>query len=217
MRLLRSALISVAFAAAVAAHATVTFSNITFSGSNTLPSGTLTSGASVTTLGNALTFSTPNARVGIGAATGITDGLVLLQYDAKVNGGGAVGSVAWSVDTLIQGFLLGSGTLSFTEDVIELDSLGNEINPSTPIGHLSTTWTSSTPGGIWGGTINLSKQVAQIRVKKSFYLDASIDSPAPLDRSVLGQVNQSINVVPEPGTWAALGLGAAALLRRRRK
>lgn len=188
-----------AFVLAVAASANaITFSNVI------ITSTPLSDGSSYAANGNAISFNLPNAIVGDGV--GVRAGTLNIQYDvdagALANGVGAnVGVVA-----------LGTGAIAFRESVIELDNLGNEIGGI--IGSASFNFNASTPM-YYSTTIALTQAVRYLRVKKSFTLVAP-DSQA-FDLAAVAIVNQNVQVVPEPGTIAALSLGAAALLRRRRK
>jgi hypothetical protein len=53
-------------------------------------------------------------------------------------------------------------------------------------------------------------------VKKEITLTANPDSQ-DFDFAALGLVQQALSTVPEPGTMAALGVGIAALIARRKK
>lgn len=110
---------------------------------------------------------------------------------------------------------LGSGTVYFTEQIIALDSNGNEL-PGV-IGSISHVFTSNS-SPVWSGQINFSQTVTNFRAKKSFTLVAPDLTPGVVnDLAAVAIVNQNIQVVPEPATMTALGLGIAAMLRKRRK
>ncbi|MBL8060196.1 MAG: PEP-CTERM sorting domain-containing protein [Chthonomonas sp.] len=199
--------------ASIASAQNVQFYNYIFSG-GPLSVGITASVASGGTA-NAITFSTPNAHVGdnSGAPPGsLRFGSLSIQYDAKSLAGNMYAN---EVGVNLGGLILGSGEIYFREDVFEIDSMGNEIQL---LGSKSVTFNSQNnpgPNVTWNSTITFGgRQVRYIRAKK--YMDlVAIDTQA-LDISRVGFLNQSPHLVPEPGTMAALGLGIAAMLRRKR-
>ena len=107
----------------------------------------------------------------------------------------------------------GSGTLTFTETVFELDTNGNVIG--SPIGSASQLFDANS-NQTWSTTIVFDHLVQNLRVEKSFSLDATSDTPA-LDLARVVLVDQSIQVVPEPANLCALALGAIGTLACRRR
>ncbi len=190
----------IVFGSVAVASQAVTFSNIVIGKPASF------SNPSVTPLGNAITFMFPDALVG--------DSLLLraanvnIQYDAN----SGVNAFAVTAFVNLGAAALGSGKVLFTEMVFELDSNGNEVGG--PIGTISHVFDSTT-SPIFAGQINLSRQVTSLRAKKAFTLFAP-DSSA-FDLAGIQTVNQSVKVVPEPATIAALGAGVAFMARRRRK
>lgn len=210
----------IALSASLAASASaVTFGNISVSGTNySAGPNTLVTGNSVLTAGNSITFTTPNAIVGVAAPSAIQVGFVTFQYDADASTGLFGTSIGWKVDaleTLSQTFLKGTGELTFQEDVFEITGIGG--SELTQIGTFSKTWNASSSATVWSGSLPLTKSVKAIRVKKTFTLEAVNNGISPADFAGLAKTNQSLNVVPEPASMAALGMGALALIRRRRK
>lgn len=167
----------------------------------------LSNGATFMTLGNAISFSLPNAIVGDPVAP-LRAGTLNIQYDALTPGPAIANQVGINLGTA----LAGSGTIFFQEQVFELDALGNEV-AGGPIGVISHVFA---PGGntLWSGTITFDRSVERLRAKKFFTLSA-VDTEV-LDLAAVGIVNQNIHVVPEPATLAVVGIGIAALIRRRR-
>lgn len=173
-----------------------------------LQSPPLTTGSSWTALGNSISFFMPNAIVG-DPVSPLRAGTINIQYDAYTPGP----AIANEVGINLGAALSGSGTIFFQEQIFELDSLGNEV-AGGPVGVISHAFL---PGDstAWTGTISFSRAVERFRAKKFFTL-AAVDTAA-FDLASIGIVNQNIQVVPEPASMAALGLGVAALLRRRKK
>lgn len=196
---MKTAFVAIVTVAAAASQA-VTFSNFV------VGSAPLSTGWSQTTIGNSVSFFLPNAIVGDNQT--LTSGTINIQYDAA--SGPAM--IANQANVNLGAFFSGTGTIFFTEMIIELDANGNEVAGN--IGSISHTFLpNSSP--IFSGTINFSRQVTNFRAKKSFTMIAP-NVANQLDLASLGIVNQSVQVVPEPATMTALGIGALALMRRRR-
>jgi hypothetical protein len=193
-----------AFAAFAAASQAITFSNVI------IQSPPLSDGSSWTPLGNSISFFTPNAVVG-DSTDPLRSGVLNIQYDATNFGGGQLTADTLSV-TLGSVVLGPQSSVFFTEVVMELDANGNEVG--TPLGTSSHLFLPN-ESPVFNDTIIFNRPVFAIRAKKSFVLSA----PATefVDLAAVTIVNQSIHVVPEPATLAALGIGAAGLLARRRR
>jgi hypothetical protein len=191
-----------AFVTGAAASQAITFSNVI------IQSPPLSNGSSFTTIGNSISFFTPNAIVGDVTAP-LRSGTLNMQFDASNFAGPFM--TADQVVVNLGSVCLGSGTILFLETVIELDAFGNEIGGS--IGTISHLFNASSPL-IWSGDINFSHPVASFRAKKSFSLFAP-DTDG-VDLAAVAIVNQNITV-PEPATMGALAIGAVTLLARRRR
>jgi len=181
------------------AHAAITFSNITF---NAPP---LSTGAAYTTAGNSISFTTPNAIVGDVSPTRAGSLTITYIADSGVLMNAVNAFVSVGAPTL------GTGTVAFLETVYAYD-LGTMMVGAS-LGTISHSF-NSTSDPNFTGTISLSAPTRAIYVVKRFDMNAP-DSP-DLDLAAIAIVNQSISTVPEPTSIAALGLGLAFVLRRRR-
>lgn len=163
---------------------------------------------------NAITFQTPNAHVGDNSgspAGSLRSGSLSIQYDAATTTGDMYEN---EVGVNLGGLILGSGQIGFREDVFEIDAMGNELSM---LGSVQVTFDANNnpgPNVTWNDVIDFTHNVRRIRAKK--YFDLTAINTQFLDISKISFVNQSPHVVPEPTTMAALGLGVAALLRRKR-
>ncbi|MBX7132827.1 MAG: PEP-CTERM sorting domain-containing protein [Fimbriimonadaceae bacterium] len=191
---------------AVAVFATVSANAVVFYNVQ-IQSPPLSTGSSFNTNANSISFFTPNAIVGDPVAP-LRSGTLNIQYDADAG----IGVWADQVGINLGAAIAGSGFIIFQEQVFELDANNNEVGG--PIGLASHVFDANS-GLNWNTMIVLDRQVPKIRVKKAFTMSA-VDTNV-LDLAGVAIVNQNLHLVPEPGTMIALGIGAAALLRRRRK
>jgi len=118
--------------------------------------------------------------------------------------------VSNQVNVTLGAALSGSGSIFFTELIMELDNAGNELGL---IGFISHTFTPSS-STVFTGSIPFSKPVKAFRAKKAFTMSA-VDTQA-LDLAGVAIVNQNIQTVPEPATMFAVAAGLAAIARRRK-
>lgn len=178
----------------------VTFSFVT------IQAPPLSTGSSYQAIGNSISFFLPNAIVGDAVAP-LRAGNLTIQYDADTPAPAMGAEVGINLGVALSG----SGTVFFNEQIFELDGLGNEIGL---IGQVSHTFVPSGSTS-WSGSINFSRTVERFRAKKYFELAAS--DTVDFDLASIGVVNQNVQVVPEPATMAAVSLGIAALVRRRKR
>lgn len=166
---------------------------------NVSVTGSLSSGATWLTTATDIDFTLPNAMVG-DLSPG-TSGSFTIKYDfADAN--------PIDINTLfVLGALSGNGSIAISETVVD-------INTNNVIGSFNGTLTNAsqlpfvTP-------VNLAPASNNIRVTKTFTLNAPNGNN--LDLASVTLVEQRLNVVPEPATLTAVGLGIAALLRRRKR
>lgn len=166
----------------------------------------LSDGSSWSSTGNSISFALPNAIVG-DPVDPLRVGILSIHYDVF----SAAPAFASHVGVNLGVAISGSGTIIFEERIFELDMGGNEIGG--PIGLINHTFAPGDPMN-WSGTITFTHAVERFRSKKLFTMSA-VDT-AGFDLAAIGIVNQSVDVVPEPATMAALGIGLAAMVRRRR-
>ncbi len=185
---------------ALSAHA-ITFSNIF------IASPPMSNDSSFQILGPSISFFTPKAIVG-DAVDPIRAGILSIQFDVT----NEVGMASNQVFINLAAFTSGSGRIDFSERILELSAPNG-----TELGQIGAASHTFLPGGgtQWSTTVQFSETARFLRVKKDFILTAP--AAESVDLAALGIVNQSFNVVPEPATIAVLALGAAALLRRRKK
>lgn len=181
----------------------VTFSNVSIS------AAPLSNFSSYWSSGNAISFFTPMAVVSDATAP-MRTGNLTIQYDADSSSMMVANVVGVALGTALQG----SGTVAFTESIYNLDCNTNTVTGL--IGFDSYTFVAGGPT-VYSNTISLTQSTQCIRVVKTFALSA-LDTPVN-DLAALAVVNQNIQTspVPEPATFAALGLGVVAVMRRRRK
>ncbi len=195
----KSLFVLVAVAATTGAQA-ITFFNINVSGS-------LAPGNSVNIFPDNIDFLwSPPATVGDPVAP-VRFGNIIITYEAMDTTpmnqmvlsvlGGLLGSGTIIVNEVIEDMGPGGGTLASGGATL---TAGNWLPPS------------------YTQTFNFSHSATHIKVKKTFTLLAPDSREEQvIDLASISLVQQKINQVPEPATMAALGLGAVALVSRRRR
>ncbi len=154
---------------------------------------------------NSVTLLTPNGNI---LGNNLSDNI---NWEYEVSN---LGAPANAVTYSVAGTVYGSGQVIWQEQVFGIDNLNNEIFLNSASGVINTT---NTPGNGFGlnGSIALpANAYTKLRVKKLFTLITTTGQGTQY--ASVGRINQSIQTVPEPASMIALGLGAAALIRRRR-
>ncbi|MBL8060197.1 MAG: PEP-CTERM sorting domain-containing protein [Chthonomonas sp.] len=153
---------------------------------------------------NAITLLTPNG----GVLGNNQFGSIFWEYEAS-NFAGTPTKVMYSV----AGQVLGDGQVIWQEQVFGVDGVGNEFFLNSASGVLNSGNVVNNGFGL-NGSINLPQHnYSKLRVKKLFNLVTG--STPGTNYASVGRINQAI--VPEPTSMAALGLGLAAVLRRRNR
>jgi hypothetical protein len=111
--------------------------------------------------------------------------------------------------------IVGTGTATFTASLTEntLNNSGGGMGNSNPVFNFSqTVGTQWVPFSFSATTIFSSPMTAGVSQKDNLLLNTSNGVEVQIT-----SISQNYTPVPEPTTMAVLGLGAAALIRRRRK
>lgn len=197
----RAFLAALTIGAGVSAQANITFSSVSVLGDASVV-GTLGIDHFVQTGASDIDFFFNHAFVGDFRA--LRTSTIVIDYIAD-------GVVAMSVDRLVLSFtnlILGNGAVHFTETVTDL------INPGVIAFHNVSLFAGSGP---YSADLPFLRPSKKVHVRKVIILDSLPDSPN-YDLAGIGLIEQNFDCVPEPASFAALGLGIAAIaVRRRRK
>lgn len=153
---------------------------------------------------------TINAGLSITSSGFGTDSRVKLQYDGVGDEAGNTGFGKTLTNSSSSAGFLGAGN-----DRVRLNWLGNDLDVTATVelragGSLIASSSLLRAGGSGAGAQDHFFTVANIAAADS--LTVVLDGVPSADFAL-----RSIETVPEPATLAALGVGAAALMRRRKK
>lgn len=177
-------------------NALIIFSNVTINGTPALIAGaTFFTGASD------IDFIFPNAVVG--DFQPVRQGVITLTYEATSSD--PLSGMSYS----LLGGVSGSGLIQFSEVVEDM------VNPGIigTAGPFTITNNSQLP---FNTTFEFSRTSTHIKVKKDFFLIAEPNTEV-LDLARISLVEQNLQAVPEPTSMAAIGIGLAAIVARRRR
>ncbi len=203
----KALLISVLAAGAVAAQAQVVFSNI--SASYTLNPGPSTFAWQTfpDSTAGIIDFVSTADPFKVGAGTGYSTGTSTVSYSVTST------LPITSITMVLQGSVFHSGGVNYLTTVS--DNVGS-------LGSVSGLIQGSDFGGVDGAftlplTINFSRAVTSFDVQNMFAIDINGNSLPSESIASIGLIEQNMRTtVPEPASLAAIGLGLAAFLRKRR-
>lgn len=144
----------------------------------------------------------------VGDSTSFTSGVATIIYNVT----SAV--PIFGIDMVIQGDVQQWGEINWTETAefgnINLGSMSGAIRGSAYSGGADGAFTQVTH-------LTFSQGVTQFKIKKTFDMDIAGQSIPSQSVATIGLIEQNLSPVPEPASMVALGIGAVALIRRRRK
>jgi hypothetical protein len=131
-----------------------------------------------------------------------------------------------AVGIVVQGVVSGSGFVSVQEDVYSILPNNSEVL----VGSMSNAFSATGPTQLNRGSLTRSgvsfsyvdnapvvPAQSRYKIKKTFFVQVNANWNPNVDFAGISLIQQTHQPVPEPATIAVMGLGAAALIRRRRK
>jgi hypothetical protein len=190
------------------ASAQVTFSNVV--APYTLNPGSVTTNWIVNQNGPAGTidFSGGAPAFKVGDSTPYSTGTSSINYD--VTSTAPISSITWTMQGDVEDFGRVQYVLSASNGSGSLGSNSGSILGVSYNGGVNGAFTRVL-------TLTLSQAVTSFHVTTTLNSDINNQGLPSTSVALVGLVENNMNPVPEPATLAALGLGAIALIKRRRK
>jgi hypothetical protein len=197
---------------AQASHA-VFIVNVTTSTYAFTPSGSGSLPFTITGVNNEfISFNPGVIPVTVGDNTGHTTATVNIIYDVDGTNAYPVGAL----NLVFTGTVIDKGRIFWTELV---ENLGGQVVASASGSKLGSAYAGGSDGAFnYSTAIAINPALSRFIVKKTFFLDIGNATLPSNSLASLGTIQQGF-IVPEPGTFVALGAGISliALRLRRRK
>lgn len=193
--------------AAIAAQAQVTYSNISANYTLNPAGGTFSWSAFPAGPSQTIDFVGASPAFKIGAGTGFSTGTASISYDVTPTL--SIGSIVM----ILQGNVADFGRINYTTTITQGSNTLMTISGQI----LGDAYTGGTDGAFTTPlTAAFVPTTQPFTVTNTFTLDINGQSLPSSSLATLSIVEQNLRPVPEPASLAALGLGAIAILRRRR-
>lgn len=159
-----------------------------------------------------ISFDAGSIPVTVGGNTQNSVAVINIVYEVDASRAFAVPGIGMRIEGAIADF----GRISWSEIVEDLDNSLRVVGRGDGV-FKGASYAGGQNGGIsFDNTIPFDYSVTHFKVKKTFTLDIGGQQPPSSSMASIRLIKQTM--IPEPATFAALGLGLGmlALLRRRR-
>lgn len=196
---------------AAGANAQIVYSNVTATVSYLPAGGFNIPWATQGPFNQIIDFFAGQVPVVVGDSTQNVFATVNIVYEANSSNAYAVSQIGM----VIQGSVFDWGRITWSETVEDLNNGGVVVGQKSGE-FLGASYTGGSNGAInFSDTLVLSSPVTYFKVKKTFTLDIDGQTLPTPTLATLGLVEQ--NLVPEPATAAAIGIGLLSLAALRRR